>query len=521
MPPTPLMTKGTGTLARKWRKIKKRCSSFSSGDAVQRNSGSPAPTQNRSCDSHNDNHDYHDNDNDDDDDVFASHEDEGIAIGELEPSSDSSKLRNLKNKIQQQWNRRRRSSQGDSVSQWWSWQQQQQQPTTPSSTLKRESRPNKVSVIRSGSLKEELRPEPPRPNDDDEEDGFVRADPVRGQHVTVKSAIISTTNPYCTGARVPKNKKKMVRYTQAQWREGSPFASSDTTTSAPSPSPPGSSSGASSSGKESSGLSSLCHDQDSGYDGYCPDKSITSLGSSSNAENLSASSSTTEESHYGNSLQFASSAAIYGRIGQTTAVGRQGRPQSVYEKASYGHSLSGLHPLITTSPNGGSNASPSSPIMSGNLTSHRSHVINRATVVNLVQKYQPVPPGDDDDDVNVPPPLPPRPSSMRPPPPPQTTETKPHQIKQTSASLPRHRRSKKQVTGSDLGSRRDSFPDSGAVPAAAGGSTNNLNDSTHKLDVHEKVRCVLFVHNFILVLFFQAGSYSSNDFSTDGTLVME
>jgi hypothetical protein len=105
MPPTPLMTKGTGTLARKWRKIKKRCSSFSSGDSVARNNQSPAPAQNRSCDNDND---YND---DGDDDVFAGHEDEGIAIGELEQSSDSSKLRNLKNKIQL-WNRRRRSSQG-------------------------------------------------------------------------------------------------------------------------------------------------------------------------------------------------------------------------------------------------------------------------------------------------------------------------------------------------------------------------------------------------------------------------
>ena len=34
MPPTPLMAKSTGSLARKWRKIRKRCSSFSStGDA--------------------------------------------------------------------------------------------------------------------------------------------------------------------------------------------------------------------------------------------------------------------------------------------------------------------------------------------------------------------------------------------------------------------------------------------------------------------------------------------------------
>jgi hypothetical protein len=36
-----------------------------------------------------------------------------------------------------------------------------------------------------------MRPEPERQSpDDDEEDGFVRANPVRGQHVTVKSAII-------------------------------------------------------------------------------------------------------------------------------------------------------------------------------------------------------------------------------------------------------------------------------------------------------------------------------------------
>jgi hypothetical protein len=383
---------------------------------------------------------------------------------------DTSTLRHLKNKIQL-WNRRRRSSQGDSVSQWWAWQQT---AATPTSTLKREPRAAKASVFRSGSLKEEMRPEPPRPEEDEEEDGFVRADPVRGQHVTVKSAIISTTNPYCTGARVPKSKKKAVRYSQSQWREGSPFASSDTTTSAPSPSPPGSSSGASSSGKESSGLSSLCHDQDSGYDGYCPDKSLISLGSSSHAENLSASSSTTEESHYGNSLQFATSASIYGRIGQPAAGGRPGRPQSVYEKASYGHAFSGLHPLLPTPPP----PDASSPIMGGNLPPPpRSHVINRATVVNLVQKFSPT--SDvSDADLSVPPPLPPRPSSMRPPPPPQTTDPKPHSIKQTSASLPRNRRPKKLVD--DQQPHRDSS-------YHEAGSSANLNESGVKLDTNDKV----------------------------------
>jgi hypothetical protein len=78
MPPTPLITKGTGTLARKWRKIKKRCSSFSSGDAVQRG----GQGQNRSADS---GADYNGAEYNDDDDVFtAAHDDEGIAIGEIE-----------------------------------------------------------------------------------------------------------------------------------------------------------------------------------------------------------------------------------------------------------------------------------------------------------------------------------------------------------------------------------------------------------------------------------------------------
>ena len=42
--------------------------------------------------------------------------------------------------------------------------------------------------------------------EDEDDDVFVTADPIRGQHVTVKSAIISTTNPYCTSARVSKRR---------------------------------------------------------------------------------------------------------------------------------------------------------------------------------------------------------------------------------------------------------------------------------------------------------------------------
>jgi len=151
---------------------------------------------------------------------------------------ETSKLRSLKTKIQT-WNRRRRNSQGDSISQWWSWQQGTPQEDSPL---------GKPTIFRSGSLKEEIRQNPE--NSEVKDDGFVQADLVRRQQVTVKNAIISTTNPYCTGARAPKSKIKITQ----NWRENSPFSSSETT-SAPSPSPPGSSSGSSSNGKESTGSS--------------------------------------------------------------------------------------------------------------------------------------------------------------------------------------------------------------------------------------------------------------------------
>ena len=112
MAPTPLLAKGNGTLARKWRKIKKRCSSFSSGDSLSRsksedrsmvglhhNNLSIQPTQ-VECGMGDD---------------LRTQEDEGIAIGEPNATlnTDASKFRHLRDKLQQ-WNsdlRRRRSSQ--------------------------------------------------------------------------------------------------------------------------------------------------------------------------------------------------------------------------------------------------------------------------------------------------------------------------------------------------------------------------------------------------------------------------
>lgn len=80
----------------------------------------------------------------------------------------------------------------------------------------------------------------------------------------------------------------------------------------------------------------------------------------------------------------------------------------------------------------------------------RSLKINRATVVNLVHKY----PAAAQEGSSTPPPLPPRPASFRPTPPPpppplHTYELKPNDIKQTSASLPRHRKQKKLILDVD------------------------------------------------------------------------
>ena len=89
--------------------------------------------------------------------------------------------------------------QGDSISQWWQWQPPKGSSNHGSTTTL------KANVIRTNSLKEKGHSFQDDDDDDDDE-VFVTADPVRGQHVTVKSAIISTTNPYCTSSRVPKKR---------------------------------------------------------------------------------------------------------------------------------------------------------------------------------------------------------------------------------------------------------------------------------------------------------------------------
>jgi len=491
MAPTPLLAKGNGTLARKWRKIKKRCSSFSSGDSLSR---SKSEDRSSHCAANGlsnfSSHSHKVSDVECSTDDLRTHsrdhscggvEDEGIAIGEPNATlnTDASKFRHLRDKLQQ-WNSdlmKRRNSQGDSISQWWQWQGTQTTGTggTPNGSTKTSSSQHhgstttlKANVVRTSSLKE-------RHNDrqddleDEDDDVFVTADPIRGQHVTVKSAIISTTNPYCTSARVSKrrfhNSRIITTASAASNRgwdggSGSGGGTVQVEASAPSPSSDSSdsslvlSSSASSTSSHSpnanngsASASILSHDQDSGYDGYCPDKSITSIGSSSET------SSSTEESHYGNTLtstpnhqftnsspnrQFASSAAIYGRIGQLRGGGSRERPQSVYEKK-----FGPVQQCLLSSPP---------------MTQQRSQQVSigQATVINLVNNKNS---SSSPSDVSIPPPLPPRPAAMMggsarvdlnssfsatPP----KIEPKPqhHIIKHTSTSLPRSHHKKKLKT---------------------------------------------------------------------------
>ena len=114
MAPTPLLAKGNGTLARKWRKIKKRCSSFSSGDTLSR-----SKSEERS--NHNQNQPNLTNLNFEHLEQHGGQdiEDEGIAIGEPNATlnTDASKFRHLREKLQQ-WNtdlKKRRSSQVSNI----------------------------------------------------------------------------------------------------------------------------------------------------------------------------------------------------------------------------------------------------------------------------------------------------------------------------------------------------------------------------------------------------------------------
>lgn len=253
------------------------------------------------------------------------------------------------------------------MSQWWQWNGTNSRNSSPGLKGSRSA-----TVIRSTSLKSDLNHIPTKAGefDDDEEDDdvFVTADPIRNASVSrVKSAmIVSAVNPYCTGVRTNKNRlpnnPNKVKKTQSSESNSS------------SPSPPVSDDFGHNSDLPHLSVISNGHDQDSGYDGYCPgDKSMLSVTSSS--ENTSL---TSEESHYGN-------LAMYNNHRPHNT--RNQRPQSVYER-QYG-------PVQQSLDSGRSQQPP--------------QMISQATVVHLVnnrsRQTQTL-----NSNNGIPPPLPPRPA---------------------------------------------------------------------------------------------------------------
>jgi len=165
---------------------------------------------------------------------------------------------------------------------------------------------------------------------------------------------------------------------------------------------------------------SLCQDQDSGYDGFCPEKSIYSTGSSDTSSVLSSEGSADISNSYRDS-----SLEIYSR-------GRNSRPRPtpIYEKhEDYSDLLKN-----------------DSSSQYGTVVSPRTQIA-KATVVNLVKSSTPKK-SNGPMFIDEPPPLPPRPPAYRgkvedsiTPIPPVVPNSKPKGkiIKQGAISLPRKR----------------------------------------------------------------------------------
>lgn len=344
-------------LTKRWRKIKKRCSSFSSSDKLVR---SKSLTE----------RDVSNEEEEDDDDEEVNLPDKYLSVG----PRDASRFQGLRHKIVQLKDstlKKRRST--DNLTSWWQFHEG-------------------TGVRRSDSVKEVVRDEP-------DKGGFIVANPQQGGRV--KSAVISATNPYCTNARAPRAPAE--KRISVDW-------------SSPSPSPPASDhSSELSPGRKDTSYSShqdtsysshltFYQDQDSGYDGFCPEKSIYSTGSSDTGSVLSSEGSDKVGTGYHSKADY----EIYGRT-----KGRP-RPSPIYEKHE-------------------DYIKPPSSISHYGTVSPRAHIA-QATVINLVKTTS---------RDSEPPPLPPRPSvikeeeSQAPPPPKPKPRSK--IISQTTTSLPRRR----------------------------------------------------------------------------------
>jgi len=209
----------------------------------------------------------------------------------------------------------------------------------------------------------------------------------------VKSAVvISSTTSYSTQSLKPRPKPT----------SSSPWSS-------PSPSPPASDD-CSEPNQRSPYPRSLYQDQDSGYDGFCPEKSIYSTGSSETSSVLSSDSPDTSyrEDSYGRSPA-------------------RPRPSAIYEKHSEYCSD------LREPPSSGYRDIREPPLSTGQARNRAT--ISQATVVTLSKTGR----GD-----ATPPPLPPRPPPLRDPsstPVPPAPQPKPRSrtILQGAVSLPRKR----------------------------------------------------------------------------------
>ncbi|XP_040580736.1 uncharacterized protein [Lepeophtheirus salmonis] len=365
MAPTPLITKGNNTLARKWRKLKKRCASFSSVDAIGARTPSPSGSKNEVLD-HN---------------QSAEDEDDGNS-----PSS------NLSTKIRSklsQWNDDISTIRRKGSDPWWGFHNAESNNVTLNGVKRY------TTVVRTSSLKyRDEKDEDDESEEDEAEDGddlFVRASHITQNSSCVRSAVISSTNPYCTTSRVVGRSKKNKK-TVPSWVIDDPQKTYNRNPSSPTPPPVATSSPLKVLASPASLSSSSSHqDQDSGYDGYCPDKD-------SPDKSISSCEDGSEE--------------LYGKF----RVGR--RPLPIYEKPFGGPLQQSLvTPLL--------NGSSSSESQIGLSNPRNSSQICQATVVNLVKTKE---------DLSAPPPLPPRPGV-----PPKEN----HHL--NCSSLPRKRRMNKKI----------------------------------------------------------------------------
>ena len=268
---------------------------------------------------------------------------------------------------------------------------------------------------------------------------FVVASPTNGNFV--KSAVVISSN----------NTNSLK----------SPRKGGDRRWCSPSPSPPSPASDNSSDCNQRNDSytsnHSLYQDQDSGYDGFCPEKSIYSTGSS---DTSSVMSSEGQDGANITNISYNRDLEIY-----STRSRPRPRPSPIYEKhQDYSGQYGTLSPRCQ---------------------------IAQATVVNLVNKttHHPPPPPPD-----VPPPLPPRPAShhrdgdhtgdqvnLPPHPPLPRTKPKSKVIMSGAISLPR---------------RRDQFREAARRRGSYHDAFNKENDSSQKTDLYIEAEEKVKIDNF-------------------------